>query len=39
LALESAQGLIRRTALSEVGSRGKLVFLQFDGAVIGAGTY
>ena len=31
---KNAQGLIRRMALSEVGSRGNLVFLQIDGAAM-----
>jgi hypothetical protein len=30
--LKRTQGLIRQTALSEEGSRGKVVFLHFDGA-------
>jgi hypothetical protein len=32
--LKRTQGLIRQTALSEEGLRGKVVFLQFDGAAV-----
>ena len=32
--LEKDSGLIRQTALSEVGSRGKVVFLRLDGAAV-----